>query len=495
MERSPRAFRGGFFLTFRCHDVYKKDAPMGQKTNPISLRLEYTNRRFESAWYSKYFYGQLLAQQLALQAYIDEFLKCMKLPRARTSVQYTPAGVSLYAFMCFPKKSRESNSRGLGLAPSRPRKPSRSRYSQVSRRLESSGLLWSNYWGHLSHGDQAAMSQSVAPGLYETGAEHHLDVTPMSWAPRAGLQGTPGHTDSVNPLQHMGVNVILGHHLQTSPSMSPSSGGDMSPWWHPVDTQVSSVLQGFLTHLYSGCRFPTSGYQSVSRQWSTFLHADAGMYPRRHGAVRMSQRDHGGAPGEMLTRPARNSPVSQKPVDMESIWQDSSGLLTGLYGHKGVSSQAGLQWHGAQGVFAPTLHAWLEKVEHRHKYRTLLQGHLSSVYDMPVRLWNLGVRQEWQGAGFLADEIAALLQQRVPFRRVKYRLLRACSEQPHIAGIRVQCSGRVGGKSKKAQRAKVESVTWGQTSLHVFSSRIDFAARTAQTALGSTGVKVWMCYK
>ena len=51
------------------------------------------------------------------------------------------------------------------------------------------------------------------------------------------------------------------------------------------------------------------------------------------------------------------------------------------------------------------------------------------------------------------------------------------------------------GKIKKAQRAKMDSLKYGQTSLHIFSSKIDFAIRTASTSLGSTGVKVWICYK
>ena len=64
-----------------------------------------------------------------------------------------------------------------------------------------------------------------------------------------------------------------------------------------------------------------------------------------------------------------------------------------------------------------------------------------------------------------------------------------------IRGVRITCSGRVGGKSKKAQRAKIESLKYGQTSLHVFSAPIDFSCKTAHTSFGSVGVKVWICYQ
>jgi ribosomal protein S3 len=179
---------------------------------------------------------------------------------------------------------------------------------------------------------------------------------------------------------------------------------------------------------------------------------------------------------------------------MQSLWRDTSAHLTALRDPSVGSWRPGVHWDAVDSVMSPTLHTMVDRVDHPHKYRQLLQGMLSRLYAMPVALCPVGVRDAWQGAGFVADEIVALLQQRVPFRRLKYRLVRECTQHPSIAGIRVQCAGRVGGKSKKAQRAKVESVTWGQTSLHVFSSRIDFAARTAHTSLGSTGVKVWICY-
>ena len=47
----------------------------------------------------------------------------------------------------------------------------------------------------------------------------------------------------------------------------------------------------------------------------------------------------------------------------------------------------------------------------------------------------------------------------------------------------------------KAQRAKIESLKYGQTSLHVFSAPIDFSCKTARTSFGSVGVKVWICYQ
>lgn len=124
----------------------------------------------------------------------------------------------------------------------------------------------------------------------------------------------------------------------------------------------------------------------------------------------------------------------------------------------------------------------------------LMEGGLSSGLMTPVTVIPFRVNFEWQDAGFFADELVMLLQRGISFRQIKSRLFRGFQMNPYISGLRITCSGRVGGKSKKAQRAKVDSFRYGQTSFHVFSSRVDFARRTALTSLGAMGVKVWICY-
>jgi len=102
---------------------------------------------------------------------------------------------------------------------------------------------------------------------------------------------------------------------------------------------------------------------------------------------------------------------------------------------------------------------------------------------------------EKQSALFLVQEIIHYLERKVPFRRIKTQILREIPRYKRIKGIRITCSGRVGGRSKKAQRSKTQSAKIGQTSLGVFSSKIDFACRSAYTRFGLIGVKVWICYQ
>jgi ribosomal protein S3 len=104
------------------------------------------------------------------------------------------------------------------------------------------------------------------------------------------------------------------------------------------------------------------------------------------------------------------------------------------------------------------------------------------------------LEDENQAAHFLLEEIIYYLEKRVSFRRLKSVLLQELKESP-IEGIRIVCSGRVGGRSKKAQRAQKEGFQVGQTLSHVFSSKLSFACGSGLTPFGKVGVKVWICYR
>ena len=106
------------------------------------------------------------------------------------------------------------------------------------------------------------------------------------------------------------------------------------------------------------------------------------------------------------------------------------------------------------------------------------------------------IRAIWEGqnADLLAEEILHYLGKRIPFRRIKYQIVREMERDPAIKGVRIHCSGRLGGRSKKAQKAKTESIQWGQTSLHVFSSKLSYSSKEGVTSFGKIGVKVWICY-
>jgi len=90
-------------------------------------------------------------------------------------------------------------------------------------------------------------------------------------------------------------------------------------------------------------------------------------------------------------------------------------------------------------------------------------------------------------AQLVAEHIAKQLEQRVSFRRVMKKAI-ASSMRAGAQGIRVACSGRLGG----SEMARYETYREGRVPLHTLRADIDFARATAHTTYGSCGVKVWM---
>ena len=90
-------------------------------------------------------------------------------------------------------------------------------------------------------------------------------------------------------------------------------------------------------------------------------------------------------------------------------------------------------------------------------------------------------------AKLVAQSIAEQLQNRVSFRRAMKRSL-ASAIRSGAAGVKVQCSGRLGG----AEMSRSEQYSEGRVPLHTIRADIDFGFTEARTPTGRIGVKVWI---
>jgi small subunit ribosomal protein S3 len=90
-------------------------------------------------------------------------------------------------------------------------------------------------------------------------------------------------------------------------------------------------------------------------------------------------------------------------------------------------------------------------------------------------------------AKIVADNIAKQLERRIPFRRAMKKAMQSGMEAGAL-GVKVQCSGRIGG----AEIARTEWYKEGSTPLHTLRADIDYATGRAETTYGSIGVKVWI---
>jgi small subunit ribosomal protein S3 len=90
-------------------------------------------------------------------------------------------------------------------------------------------------------------------------------------------------------------------------------------------------------------------------------------------------------------------------------------------------------------------------------------------------------------AALVAQGVADQLANRIAFRRAMKRAVQN-AQRAGALGIRVQCSGRLGG----AEMSRTEWYREGQVPLHTLRADIDYGFREAKTANGRVGVKVWL---
>ena len=97
------------------------------------------------------------------------------------------------------------------------------------------------------------------------------------------------------------------------------------------------------------------------------------------------------------------------------------------------------------------------------------------------------IRKPELDATLVAELIAQQLERRVAFRRAMKRAVQSAMRLG-AEGIRINCSGRLGG----AEIARMEWYREGRVPLHTLRADVDYGVATAFTTFGTCGVKVWI---
>jgi len=97
------------------------------------------------------------------------------------------------------------------------------------------------------------------------------------------------------------------------------------------------------------------------------------------------------------------------------------------------------------------------------------------------------VRKPEIDATLIAQSIAQQLERRIAFRRAMKRAVQSAMRLG-AEGIRINCSGRLGG----AEIARMEWYREGRVPLHTLRADVDYGVATAFTTFGTCGVKVWI---
>jgi small subunit ribosomal protein S3 len=116
-----------------------------------------------------------------------------------------------------------------------------------------------------------------------------------------------------------------------------------------------------------------------------------------------------------------------------------------------------------------------------------LRGDIAKVTNSEVSLNIVEIRKPEIEAKLIAEGIAQQLERRVAFRRAMKRAVQSAMRFG-AQGIRINCSGRLGG----AEIARMEWYREGRVPLHTLRADVDYGQATAKTTYGTCGVKVWV---
>ena len=116
-----------------------------------------------------------------------------------------------------------------------------------------------------------------------------------------------------------------------------------------------------------------------------------------------------------------------------------------------------------------------------------LRKELEGIASGPVSIEVVEVKRPELDAALIAQSVAEQLEGRVAFRRAMRKAVQS-ARKSGAKGIRIQCSGRLGG----AEMSRREWYREGRVPLHTLRAKIDYGFATAATTMGSIGVQVWV---
>lgn len=116
-----------------------------------------------------------------------------------------------------------------------------------------------------------------------------------------------------------------------------------------------------------------------------------------------------------------------------------------------------------------------------------LSKKLEKVANGNVAINVVEIRRPELDAELIAQSVAEQLEGRVAFRRAMRKAVQS-ARKSGAKGIRIQCSGRLGG----AEMSRREWYREGRVPLQTLRAKIDYGFATANTQMGAIGVQVWV---
>jgi small subunit ribosomal protein S3 len=105
-----------------------------------------------------------------------------------------------------------------------------------------------------------------------------------------------------------------------------------------------------------------------------------------------------------------------------------------------------------------------------------------------VKIDIVEIKQPELDAQLVAENLAMQIERRISFRRAMKKAVQTTMEMGAL-GIKVRCSGRLGG----AEIARAEWYREGKIPLQTLREPIDYGFAEANTVAGKIGIKCWIC--
>ena len=478
---------------------------MAQKSNPISLRLRKTNKLWNSCWYGDYNYTKQLLQDRGVSAYIQNI--CQQAKMAPPVVFLNRQRQQTSTFFFFSRHQRVS----------RIKRPSRFSFQKSARAgVRSTWLQKLLFWscavsleGTNAVNSNAALNQVNLGASAPYAAPNKTGVSRLHPSPP-----TRGYSSGelFGLFPYLLVSQAATHNCQDYAKkrgaqhlLPPLEAGKDKPQAKSTGCSLSLATPlppggrsgsfgettGVRSRLLLITRNPLnlilSTLKKNSDQNNTKLDCDRGsITPTRRYA------------------PFAFAPATGIPFHLlETCQQDwgffamrnqyfASAKITASASFPGRLSQPPFPGRVQQRSMGGSVNLARNAAS---PWRNHLESCISAQTHHNSTLHFLLCPSVHQNPFFLATQLCFSLENRKTFRRLKDRLMQDISADSSIKGVRITCSGRVAARSKKAQKAKTESIQWGQTSLNVFSDLVNFASKSALTPFGKIGVKVWICYR
>jgi ribosomal protein S3 len=508
---------------------------MGQKANPISLRIQQTNRSFDSSWYSDKFYSELILKDLKIKNYLNSFLNIVKRPNARFIIQNSQKKTKIFLFFFNPTLSRTTRSKFFRLQLQKKRKtyqindPFLKNLPTINKKNLEVGNAYFGLAKRTHSVLQKGASLCVSSKMISEAKELSLiyKINPINFLFSKNeklthdiienrkknsflnsedfyLLGT-NKVNEADTLKRGLKTLMLGSffkHIETS--TVKNNYKKLQFLETKINTDIENLSNRFylryflLLYFYFKDNYKTINFHRLIHIFFRFMLLQEKRRAFLTNRYLMHQRllfaKQRGITNNTYFE-SRCSPYAD--IINETSKQKNSFVNNICLPLSATESSLAPLGQKARQIYSK-IHSKKElpfSLVKNFKSVNYLENFLSKQIKTNVELIPITVFGDWQSALYFVNEIIYFLERRVKFRAIKNVIFREIANNNHIKGIRISCSGRTGGKSKKAQRSKTESVKYGETSLHVFSSKIDFAFKSAETPYGLVGIKVWICYR